>query len=84
MSTGSDRAVDAREQTQKARPVDTNVEVWLAELAGQRRQSAHTISAYRRDLALLVELLELPAHNLSPVFRCTTFAASSRSCMHGG
>lgn len=59
MSTGSDRAVDAREQTQKARPVDTNIEAWLAELAGQRRQSAHTISAYRRDLALLVELLEL-------------------------
>lgn len=29
---------------------------WLAELADQRRQSAHTIAAYRRDLALLVEL----------------------------
>ncbi|MFC5303158.1 tyrosine recombinase XerC [Azospira restricta] len=32
------------------------VAAWLAELAGQRRQSAHTIDAYRRDLALLVEL----------------------------
>ncbi|MDQ5917408.1 MAG: integrase/recombinase XerC, partial [Pseudomonadota bacterium] len=36
--------------------VDTPVDAWLAELAGQRRQSAHTIAAYRRDLALLVEL----------------------------
>ncbi len=32
------------------------IDAWLAELAGQRRQSAHTIAAYRRDLALLVEL----------------------------
>lgn len=32
------------------------VDAWLAELAGQRRQSPHTIAAYRRDLALLVEL----------------------------
>ena len=32
------------------------VEVWLGELAGQRRQSAHTLAAYRRDLALLAEL----------------------------
>ena len=32
------------------------VDAWLAELAEQRRQSAHTIGAYRRDLALLVEL----------------------------
>jgi len=29
---------------------------WLTGLADQRRQSAHTIAAYRRDLALLVEL----------------------------
>ena len=36
--------------------VDTPVDAWLAELAGQRRQSAHTIAAYRRDLALLTEL----------------------------
>jgi integrase/recombinase XerC len=32
------------------------IDDWLAELAGQRRQSVHTIAAYRRDLALLVEL----------------------------
>jgi integrase/recombinase XerC len=32
------------------------IDAWLAELAGQRRQSAHTIAAYRRDLALLTEL----------------------------
>ncbi|MBW7901188.1 MAG: tyrosine recombinase XerC [Rhodocyclaceae bacterium] len=32
------------------------IDAWLAELAGQRRQSAHTVAAYRRDLALLVEL----------------------------
>lgn len=32
------------------------IDAWLAELAGQRRQSPHTIAAYRRDLALLVEL----------------------------
>lgn len=31
-------------------------ESWLAELAGQRRQSPHTLAAYRRDLALLCEL----------------------------
>ena len=32
------------------------VDAWLGELAGQRRQSAHTLSAYRRDLSLLQEL----------------------------
>ena len=37
------------------------IDAWLAELAGQRRQSAHTIAAYRRDLALLIELAGLPA-----------------------
>ena len=40
------------------------IDAWLAELAGQRRQSAHTIAAYRRDLALLVELAGL-AGNLA-------------------
>ncbi len=46
------------------------IDAWLAELAGQRRQSAHTIAAYRRDLALLVELAgetplaELQSHNI--------------------
>ncbi len=37
-------------------PAAGPIDAWLAELAGQRRQSAHTIDAYRRDLALLVEL----------------------------
>ncbi|MDX9706812.1 MAG: tyrosine recombinase XerC [Azospira sp.] len=37
-------------------PAAGPVEVWLAELAGQRRHSAHTVAAYRRDLALLAEL----------------------------
>jgi len=36
--------------------VSDRIEAWLGELAGQRRQSAHTIEAYRRDLALFVEL----------------------------
>ena len=36
--------------------IDANIDAWLAELAGQRRQSAHTIVAYRRDLVLLAEL----------------------------
>mgnify|MGYP000988759568 CR=1 FL=1 len=40
------------------------IDAWLAELAGQRRQSAHTIAAYRRDLALLIELAGL-AGNLA-------------------
>ncbi|MFA7291780.1 MAG: tyrosine recombinase XerC [Rhodocyclaceae bacterium] len=40
----------------EARGIDANIDTWLAELAGQRRQSAHTIAAYRRDLALLSEL----------------------------
>ncbi|MCP5267998.1 MAG: tyrosine recombinase XerC [Zoogloeaceae bacterium] len=34
------------------------VDAWLAELAGQRRQSAHTIAAYRRDLSLLITLAD--------------------------
>lgn len=38
------------------------VDVWLAELAEQRRQSVHTVAAYRRDLALLAEL----AGNVDP------------------
>ena len=40
------------------------IDAWLAELAGQRRQSVHTIAAYRRDLALLIELAGL-AGNLA-------------------
>ena len=32
------------------------VDAWLAELAEQRRQSPHTVAAYRRDLARLLEL----------------------------
>lgn len=42
--------------TAAAGRIDTHIDAWLAELAGQRRQSAHTIAAYRRDLALLAEL----------------------------
>jgi integrase/recombinase XerC len=39
-----------------APPLPEAVDTWLAELAGQRRQSPLTIAAYRRDLALLTEL----------------------------
>ncbi|HEX5802382.1 MAG TPA: tyrosine recombinase XerC [Azospira sp.] len=51
-------------------PAAGPIDAWLAELAGQRRQSAHTIDAYRRDLALLAELAgatpfaELQAHHI--------------------
>ena len=41
------------------------VAAWLAGLAEQRRQSPHTIAAYRRDLARLVELAgDLPLAGL--------------------
>ena len=49
---------------------DTSVSQFLAELAHQRRASPHTLTAYRRDLALLQAgtgdrpLAELPAHEL--------------------
>lgn len=47
--------------------MNDGVDAWLAELAGQRRQSPHTVAAYRRDLALLAELAgETPALALQP------------------
>ncbi|MDO8958900.1 MAG: tyrosine recombinase XerC [Rhodocyclaceae bacterium] len=50
--------------------MDTGVEQFLAELAHQRRASPHTLTAYRRDLALLAagaggrSLAELQSHEL--------------------
>lgn len=51
-------------------PGDLSVEQFLAELAHQRRASAHTLTAYRRDLALLQAgagarpLADLKSHEL--------------------
>jgi len=49
--------------------LDASVERYLAELAHQRRASPHTLTAYRRDLALLATgdgraLAQLSAHEL--------------------
>ncbi|MHB1359327.1 MAG: tyrosine recombinase XerC [Rhodocyclaceae bacterium] len=58
------------DETGKGLAVDPGVEQFLAELAHQRRASIHTLTAYRRDLALLQDgagtrpLAELPAHEL--------------------
>jgi len=55
---------------EKAAAADPSVEQFLAELAHQRRASAHTLAAYRHDLALLQAgagdkpLAELQAHEL--------------------
>lgn len=49
---------------------DQAIDAWLAELAGQRRQSPHTIEAYRRDLLRLLALAgetdprDLQAHHI--------------------
>ena len=51
---------------------------YLAELAEQRRQSPHTVSNYRRDLARLLALAGDAAG--WPTCRCTRSGASSPSC----
>ena len=55
------------------------VDAWLAELAGQRRQSPYTIAAYRRDLSAGRAGATLPGTLAPPRCRCTTSGVSSSS-----